>query len=138
MTLGNKIKLLMEYKGLNRKGFAQICGVSPDTVGEWSNDKSKPNKVALQRIVDTFEIDIDKFLDDSYPLVQESNKTELQYINVGDYNLDGLLVELKDFILNDYNLKLNDQLVDKQIRNTIVDSINIGIALAKQQIEDIK
>jgi transcriptional regulator with XRE-family HTH domain len=137
MTLGEKIKLLMEYKGLNRKGFAQICGVSADTVGEWSNDKSKPNKVALQRIVDTFEIDIDKFLDDNYPLVQEANKTELQYINVGDYNLDALLVELKEFILNDYNLKLNDQLVDKQIRKTIADSIDIGIALAKQQIENV-
>jgi transcriptional regulator with XRE-family HTH domain len=134
MLLGNKIDLLIKSAGLSRKEFGQICGVSGETVGEWVRNKSKPNKVALEKIIETFNVDIEKLTDDNFPLVQEGDKIELQYLNLSDYNLNGILNELNNVILNDYNLKFEDRLVDKHIRKIIADSILIGMEIAKQNI----
>lgn len=138
MTNGEKIELLMNSRGLNRKQFGQICGVSGETVGEWIRNKSKPSKIAQDKMESTFGIDINKLMDDKFPSVSEGDRPELRYLILGDYNLEAMLNELREVILNDYNLKFEGRLVDKQIRKIIADSIQIGVELARQNILESK
>ncbi len=42
MTFGEKLKKLLEKKGLTQEEFAEMMGVKPPTVCRWVNDERRP------------------------------------------------------------------------------------------------
>lgn len=62
MTLGNKIQELRKNKLLSQEAFAEIMGVTRQSVSKWELDQSYPAVEKLVEIADFFEITLDELL----------------------------------------------------------------------------
>jgi len=77
MTLGNKIQELRKKKSLSQEAFAEIMGVTRQSVSKWELDQSYPAIDKLVEIADFFGISLDDLLREENRDIEESN-TEVQ------------------------------------------------------------
>lgn len=64
MNIGNKIKDYRENKKMTQKEIAEILGVEAGTVSKYESGMIEPNIESLKKLAKTFEISIDKLLND--------------------------------------------------------------------------
>ena len=62
MTLGNKIQELRKSRSLSQEAFAEIMGVTRQSVSKWELDQSYPALDKLVEIADFFNISLDEML----------------------------------------------------------------------------
>lgn len=53
-TLGSRIRLFREYKGLSQEEMAEILNVSQGNITQWETDRNKPNAERLTFIQSKF------------------------------------------------------------------------------------
>lgn len=80
MTLGNKIQELRKNKYLSQEAFAEIMGVTRQSVSKWELDQSYPAIEKLVEIADFFGISLDDLLREADRDIEESN-TGVQAVN---------------------------------------------------------
>ncbi len=73
MTLGNKIQELRKKKSLSQEAFAEIMGVTRQSVSKWELDQSYPAIDKLVEIADFFGISLDDLLREADRDILESN-----------------------------------------------------------------
>lgn len=56
MTMGERIKMLREQRGITQSELAKICNVSDKAVSTWENGRNIPRMGAIQRMADYFGI----------------------------------------------------------------------------------
>lgn len=56
MTMGERIKMLREQRGITQSELAEICKVSDKAVSTWENGRNIPRMGAIQRMADYFGI----------------------------------------------------------------------------------
>ncbi|AIY64236.1 helix-turn-helix domain-containing protein [Pseudoalteromonas piratica] len=69
MTLGEKLKLLRQEKGLSQPELAEQAGIEQSYLSKLENDKSLPSNDMFRKILTAFQISIADFLNDE--LVQK-------------------------------------------------------------------
>lgn len=69
MTLGEKLKLLRQEKGLSQPELAEQAGIEQSYLSKLENDKSLPSNEMFRKILTAFQISIADFLNDE--LVQK-------------------------------------------------------------------
>ena len=62
MTLGNKIQELRKKQSLSQEAFAEIMGVTRQSVSKWELDQSYPAIDKLVEMADFFNISLDELL----------------------------------------------------------------------------
>lgn len=62
ITLGEKIKTIRENKNLSRENFAQLIGVTGNTIYRIEKDQSIPTTPVLTKIAETLDISVDYLL----------------------------------------------------------------------------
>jgi len=62
ITLGEKIKTIRENKKLSRENFAQLIGVTGNTIYRIEKDQSIPTTPVLTKIAETLDISVDYLL----------------------------------------------------------------------------
>lgn len=56
MTMGERIKMLREQRGITQSELAEICKVSDKAISTWENGRNIPRMGAIQRMADYFGI----------------------------------------------------------------------------------
>ena len=64
MTLGEKLKLLRQEKGLSQPELAEQAGIEQSYLSKLENDKSLPSNDMFRKILTAFQISIADFLND--------------------------------------------------------------------------
>ncbi len=85
MTLGNKIQELRKNKYLSQEAFAEIMGVTRQSVSKWELDQSYPAIEKLVEIADFFGISLDELLREQGKSINTS-ESEIQTINSTSFN----------------------------------------------------
>ncbi len=62
MTLGERLKLLIEEKGIDQKRFAELFNLSPTTVSGYVTNYRTPNDELKKKFADFFGVSIDYLL----------------------------------------------------------------------------
>ena len=62
MTLGNNIKKIRNDANMSQEDFAEMFGVTRQTISNWETSKSYPDLGTLIEISDSFEISLDILL----------------------------------------------------------------------------
>jgi repressor LexA len=57
MTLGERIRMLRESRGLTKKSLATAVGVAPSAVVAWEKGEYEPSKVSQEALAEAFDID---------------------------------------------------------------------------------
>lgn len=60
-----KLKQLLQERGYTQEAFADLIGVSRESVKNWIRGKCRPNLKMLNKIADTLEIDAEELQDES-------------------------------------------------------------------------
>ena len=63
-SLGERLYILREGKGLSQEELAEILNVSRQTISNWENDKVKLDVVKAKEICKLYEISLDELLTD--------------------------------------------------------------------------
>ena len=67
------LKELRNNKGISQREFAQMLGISQQTVGSWEVGRTEPDNTMLKQIAKYFNVSIDYLLDNE----NENTKKEL-------------------------------------------------------------
>lgn len=73
MTLGNRIKLLRQNLSLSQPELASIVGIEQSYLSKLENDKCIPSNDIFRSLLDSFSMNIDKFMV-SIDIVSERNR----------------------------------------------------------------
>ena len=60
--LGEKIKKLRLSRGESQESFAEVIGVTRQTIAKWEKNKTVPNLLEAKKIADSFDMTLDEFL----------------------------------------------------------------------------
>lgn len=96
MTLGNRIQELRKRQSLSQEAFADIMGVTRQSVSKWELDQSYPAIDKLIEIADFFNVSLDEMLRN------ETNQSSIKTNNVQDINNDNDDVIHKNDNIKDY------------------------------------
>lgn len=80
MTLGERLKILIEEKGIDQKKFAEIFSLSPTTVSGYVTNYRSPNDELKKKFADYFDVSLDYLLGRT----NIRNYTKAQIIDVSD------------------------------------------------------
>ncbi len=61
--LGEKIWRLREKRGLSQEEFAELLGVSRQTVSNWENDRATPDAYKLKLLCEVLQVSADELLE---------------------------------------------------------------------------
>lgn len=61
-TLGQRIRLLREERGLGQKEIGGLLGVSVSSIGKYENDERTPSPTAIVKLADFFGVSTDYLL----------------------------------------------------------------------------
>jgi transcriptional regulator with XRE-family HTH domain len=94
MTLGNKIHELRKKQSLSQEAFAEIMGVTRQSVSKWELDQSYPAIDKLVEIADLFSISLDDLLrNEDAPMTTNKNtfheKNDSDRVSRSQKNHDG-------------------------------------------------
>lgn len=70
MTLGNNIKKIRNDANMSQEDFAEMFGVTRQTISNWETSKSYPDLGTLIEISDSFEISLDILLKEDMVMVK--------------------------------------------------------------------
>lgn len=87
MEIGDKLKKLIENKGITAYMLADYTGVSQATISRILNKNSKPNASTLKSITEYFKVDPEYLLSSSYHIA----KNEVRELDREGYSNDGLM-----------------------------------------------
>ena len=78
MNLGKKLINLRKQEKLTQEKFAEIIGVTRQTVSNWELNSTKPDLTQIEKISKLFHVSIDELLDNDIQniIVEKVNKTE--------------------------------------------------------------
>ena len=62
MELGKKIAEIRKENSLTQEGLAEICSVTRQTISNWENGKSYPDRDTLVLLSDSFGVSLDAML----------------------------------------------------------------------------
>ncbi|WP_027399042.1 helix-turn-helix domain-containing protein [Anaerovorax odorimutans] len=138
MNFGEKIKYLMvknNVKYVNE--FAENVGLSPDTINKYMKKDTLEGieAVKVKRIADYFGVSIDYFfniIEDKYDL----EIAKYDYFKEDEINkiiIEDFIKEIKS-VLNNADIFLSDGKIINSERKYIIDSIDIGLKIMKQNI----
>lgn len=91
MNLGENIKNLRKRKGLSQEQFAEILGVSGQTVSKWELGSSTPDLEKLLLISQNFKISIDDLLENHMYKGTNNSKFDTIFNNISTENIKKLL-----------------------------------------------
>lgn len=80
MELNERIRELRKSKGMTQNQFADMVGVTKQTVGAWETGEFGISTDRLQRICDTFNIGMDYLLGRQYVLDSDLTEEEVRVI----------------------------------------------------------
>lgn len=137
MKFGEKISYQRDKKGLSVADFAKQVGLSADTIKQYQK-KEMPEGIdimKIKRIADYCEISVDYFLyhDDEDEQVYEIEN--YKYLNKIDVPIDiqEFANEIKSFIKHNDTI-INGKNIEDEKKKYLIDSIDIGIKLTKQNV----
>lgn len=96
MTLGDKLKLLRNEKGLTQEAFAEKLSVSRSAIAKWENNNGIPEITNLKMISQIFNISLDELLDDKTCICTSEVKEENVQSEYTGYYCDIYLVGWND------------------------------------------
>jgi transcriptional regulator with XRE-family HTH domain len=70
------IKWLCKKKGISRKELAEVLGLSLNTLSNYENNYTMPNKKVLNQLLNVFECSHSELLDDNYFLKEFKNNPQ--------------------------------------------------------------
>ncbi len=78
MTLGERLKSLIEEKGIDQKRFAEIFSLSPTTVSGYVTNYRSPNDEIKKKFADFFGVSVDYLLGhtDIRDIPEKKNETK--------------------------------------------------------------
>ena len=78
MNLGKKLINLRKQEKLTQEKFAEIIGVTRQTVSNWELNSTKPDLTQITKISKLFHVSIDELLDNDMQniIIEKVNKTE--------------------------------------------------------------
>ena len=103
MGIGNRIKEVRG--GLFQKDFAKKIGVSLGAVQHWENDDTYPNGIALKKIKEEFNVDINWLLTGVESIDGRSNISTADKHDMDTDLLEGVIEWLDQYLTNN-NAKL--------------------------------
>lgn len=125
--IANNIKKFIDQKGITQKELAKEIGITPSTVSDYMNLRSKPSHGVIQKMADFFEVgksDIDT--------------TYKEKMEFPEYDSENKLIEM---LLADENKTLNSiasnltNLNDDQLK-IVADMVSSLVAINKKEEKD--
>lgn len=124
MTLGEKLSSLRKKHSYTQEQFAELLGVSRQSVSKWESDTSYPETDKLIRISQLFQCSLDYLLKDDIETPEDANFTRYSSTDSIHYSdASSSLSDLNDasdssFITYKYRVKLPTP-IDKKSKHTI-------------------
>lgn len=74
MTMGEKIKLLRNEKGITQEALAECLNVSRSAIAKWETNSGVPEVSNLKTLANLFDISVDELIDDTKGIKITENK----------------------------------------------------------------
>lgn len=105
MTIGEKIKLLRNEKGITQEALAESLNVSRSAIAKWETNSGVPEVSNLKIISKLFDISVDELIDDT----KEIKKTETKDYKI--FDCSEYAGKYHDIELNGWNDGVYDVLI---------------------------
>lgn len=80
-TIGEKIEILREIKGLTQESLAKVVEVSSGAVSKWEQDISKPKAKSMTKLAEYFNVTLASLMDDRSPIKYEHQLVFIPFYN---------------------------------------------------------
>ena len=125
--LGERIKKHREIKEISQKKLADLLGVSPSTIGMYEQNRRSPDKDMLLKLASIFNVSVDYLLGTT-KVKTPTTESKNEYKDIND-----ILSKAKEQLLNQEGLMFNGEPATEEAIQSIVDAMEIGMALAKEK-----
>lgn len=125
--LGERIKKQREIKEISQKKLADLLGVSPSTIGMYEQNRRSPDKDMLLKLASIFNVSVDYLLGTT-KVKTPTTESKNEYKDIND-----ILSKAKEQLLNQEGLMFNGEPATEEAIQSIVDAMEIGMALAKEK-----
>ena len=100
MNLGKKLINLRKQEKMTQEKFAEIIGVTRQTISNWELNTTRPDLTQIEKISKLFHISIDELLDNDIQniIVEKVNKTE-KIVNKNTKTIKILLITIYFILL---------------------------------------
>lgn len=127
MTFADRLKLLREEKGLTQQDVANALNVGRPTIAGYETKGKQPDFDKLIRLCELLNTSLDYLLGRSdIRIIIKDQLTPKDYEAIEE-----VIEELRKKLLNTDNLKFDGKLATKEDIETILDSVKVGIEMAK-------
>lgn len=87
MSIGERILLLRQEKGISQQDLAQALNVSRQAISKWENDQTSPDTINLIRLCDVLDTEVEYLATGkkpvyTYPVVVDKIKTVEKIVEV--------------------------------------------------------
>lgn len=134
MTFGERLKLLIEERGMDQRKFAETFNLSPSTVSGYVTNYRSPNDDLKKKFADYFLVSVDYLLGCSdirnIEATLLSNKASDMLIHK---DIEEYMQDIEEKLLNSDGLMINDESASPEAIRIIVDAMKIGLEMAKKR-----
>ena len=86
MKFGDKLKILVEERGITQKELASHLNIAPSTVSSYVQNTREPDFITLKSIAQYFNVSIEYLLRGTEPVHQQDVLDEVDIAFYGDYS----------------------------------------------------
>ena len=110
--LGEKIRKLRLYRGESQETYAEVIGVTRQTIANWEKNKTVPNLLEAKKIADSFYMTLDEFLAFEEEGMERVELGPDTYYVFGKVKIDSMgRVKIPVEARRVFALKANDELI---------------------------
>lgn len=127
MNLGNQILKIRKDNKMSQEQFAEILGVTRQTVSNWENSKNHPDIETLVDISDKFHISLDILLKGDTHMIKKMDKDikNSKTLKIVTFILVSLLLLIGILFAVNYQMKKMQEKHDNEKYDKIISNINI-------------
>ncbi|APM40587.1 helix-turn-helix domain-containing protein [Clostridium kluyveri] len=126
-SFGDRLKELRKKSNLTQQELANKFYLNKSSISRYENDTQLPEHNILEKIADYFNVSIDYLLGRT-----NIRNTENTYVTPKEHeDIEEVVEELRERLLNTENFKIEGKPATKEDIETILDSVKVGIEMAK-------
>jgi transcriptional regulator with XRE-family HTH domain len=128
-TLATRLKQLRLEKGLTLEQVAKELNTTKVTISRYENSAREPKSDTLRQLAHYFDVSIDYLLGDS---------DERKIITDDEKEIQVILEETRKKLENNEGLMFDGELLDKEDIESLLQAMEIGLAMVQKKIKNKK
>ncbi|WP_333888258.1 helix-turn-helix domain-containing protein [Clostridium sp.] len=127
MSVSTNLKKLRTEKGLTQDELSKELNINRATYAHYETGRREPDIETLKLLAKYFNVSLDYLLDGA-----NIRNHDTTYITPKEHeNIEEVVEELRERLLNTKNFKIEGKPATKEDIETILDSVKVGIEMAK-------